>query len=69
MERNQLLQDKTQENKDPQGIVISTCHPKLNTLLSILKNNFHLISNNSKISNIFKQKRIVIYRKNKLFPD
>lgn len=69
MERNQLLQDKTQENKDPQGIVISSWHPKLNTLLSILKNNFHLISNNSKISNIFKQKRIVIYRKNKLFPD
>ena len=40
MDRNELLRDQTRENKDPQTILVSTWHPKLSTIPSILKNNF-----------------------------
>ena len=46
MDRNELLRDRTTENKDPQTLLASTLHHKLNAFPSILKNNFHLISNN-----------------------
>ena len=44
MDRYQLLQDRIRENKDPQAIVVSTCHPKPNTLPCILKNELHFKS-------------------------
>ena len=53
MDRNELLRDQTREN--PQTILISTWHPKLNAIPSILKNNFNLISNDPKLPKIFKQ--------------
>ena len=65
MDRNELLRDRTQENKDPQTKLVSTWHPKLSAIPSILKNNFHLISNNPKLSKVFKQKPTVTYPKNK----
>ena len=49
MERHKLLQDKTRENKDPQKLTAR--HPKHNPIPSILKSTYHLISNNSKLSN------------------
>ena len=54
MDRNELLQDQTRKNKEPQTILVSTWHTKLSAILSILKNNFHLISNDPEFSNIFK---------------
>ena len=65
MDRNELLRDRIRENKDPQTILVSTWHPKLSAIPSILKNNFYLISSDPKLSNIFKQKPTVTYRKNK----
>ena len=69
MDRNELLGDRIRENKDPQTILVSTWHPKLSAIPSILKNNFHLISSDPKLSKIFKQKPTVTYRKNKSLSD
>ena len=67
MDRNELLRDRTRESKDPQTILVSTWHPKLSAIPSILKNNFHLVSSNPKLSKIFKEKPTVTYRKTNLF--
>ena len=69
MDRNALLQDQIRKNKDPQTILVSTWHPKLSVVPSILKNNFHLISSVLKLSKVFKQKPTVTYRKNKSLSD
>ena len=37
MDREKLLQDRTQENKDPQTILVNTWYLKLNAILLILK--------------------------------
>ena len=65
MDRNKLLRDQIRENKDQQTILVSTWHSKLSAIPSILKNNFHLISSDPKLSKIFKQKSTATYRKNK----
>ena len=49
--------------------LVSTRHPKLSAITCILKNDFHLISSDPKLSNIFKQKPIITYRKNKSLLD
>ena len=54
MDRGELLRCRTRENKDPQTILVSTWYPKLNAIPIILKNDFHLISYNPKVSEIFK---------------
>ena len=56
MDRNELLRYGIGVNKDPQAILVNTWDPKLSAILSILKNNFHLISRDLKLSKIFKQK-------------
>ena len=61
MDRNKLFQDRTQENKDLQTILVSTWHPKLNAIPSILKITY-IICSNPKLSNIFIQKPTVTYR-------
>ena len=50
-------------------ILVSAWHPKLSSIPSTLKNNFHLISSNPKLSKILKQKPTVTYRKNKSLSD
>ena len=40
MDRNELLREQIRENKDPQTILVGTCHPKLNAIPSILKMTF-----------------------------
>ena len=69
MDRRELLRDRSRENKDPQTILVSTWHPKLSAIPSILKNNFHLISSDPELSKIFKQKPTVTYGKNKSLSD
>ena len=69
VDRNELLRDRIGENKDSQTILVSTWHPKLSAITSILKNNFHLISSDPKLSKIFKQKPTVTYRKNRPLSD
>ena len=69
MDRSGLLRDRIRENKDPQTILVSTWHPKLSAITSVLKHNFHLISSDPKLSKIFKQKPTVTYRKNKSLSD
>ena len=56
MDRKKLLVDRTRENKDPKTILASIWHSKHSATPSILKNNFHLISTDPKLSKIFKQK-------------
>ena len=62
IDRDKLLRAWTQENKYPQTILVSIWHHKFYTVLSIVKNNFYLISNDSKLSKIFKQKATITYR-------
>ena len=65
MVRNESLRDRIRENKDQQTTLVSTWHPKLSAIPSILKHNFQLICSNPKLSKVFKQKPTVTYRKNK----
>ena len=67
--RNKLLQDRMRENKDPETKLFSTWHPKLSAIPPILKNDFHLIPSDPKLSKVFKQKPTVTYQKNKSFSD
>ena len=66
MDRNELLKNRTRENKDPQTVLVGTWLPKFNAIPSFLKSNF---LKNPKLSKIFKQKRTVNYRKNKSLSD
>ena len=66
MDRNELLRDRIREKKDPETTLVSTWHPKLSDIPSILKHNFQLISSNLKLSKIFKQKPTVTYRKKQI---
>ena len=50
MDRKELLRDQIRENKDSQTILVSTRHPKLSAIPSILKTNFHLISSDPRLS-------------------
>ena len=65
MDRNELSGDRIWENKDLSTILVGKWHPKSSAMAPILKNNFHLISTNRKLSKNFKQKPTVTYRKNK----
>ena len=65
MDKSELLRDRTRRNKNPQTILVSARHPKLSAIPSILIYNFHLISNDHNLSEIFKQKPAVTYRKSK----
>ena len=65
MDRIKLFWDRIRENKDSQTILVSTWDPKLSATPSTLKNNFHLISSDPKLSKIFKQKPTVTHRRNK----
>ena len=67
MDRNELLRDGIGENKDPQAILVSTWHPKLSAVPSILKNNFHLISSDLKLSNIFNTNLLSLTEKSNPF--
>ena len=69
MVRNESLRDRIRENKDQQTTLVSTWHPKLSAIPSILKHNFQLICSNPKLSKVFKQKPTVTYRKNKSLSD
>ena len=42
MDRNELLRDRIRESKDLQAILVSTWHPKLSAIPSILENNFQI---------------------------
>ena len=66
IDRNELLRDQIRGNKDPQTILVSTWYPKLSAIPSTLKNNFHLISSDPKLSKISKQKPTVTYRKKQI---
>ena len=61
MERADLLNsNKKEESKqDPNSILVCTWHPKLRKLPSILNQNYHIIENDAKLSNIFQYKNTV----------
>ena len=65
IKRDDLLQDKPKEKKDPNTIFVSDWHPILRTIPSILKNNFHLIQNDSSLTKIFPTKPLVAFRRPK----
>ena len=56
MARSELLRNQIRENKDSKTILVSTWPSKLSAIPTVMKNNFHLISSDPKLSNIFKEK-------------
>ena len=65
MKREDLLQDKSKEKKDPNIIFVSEWHPMLRMIPSILKQNFHIIENDPVLKKIFPTKPLVAYRRPK----
>ena len=63
IDRDDLLQDKPKEKKDPNSIFVSDWHPILSNIPSILKRNFHLIENDSELTKIFPSKPLVAFRR------
>ena len=55
--------EENTKSVDDQSIFVTTYHPKLNRLSSLLKKHFHFISNDEKLSNIFNNAPIVAFRK------
>ena len=60
-----MLKDKIIAKKDPQTIFVTTWHPKLSKLSSIIKSNFHVIKNDPKLSKIFIQEPLVAFNRKK----
>ena len=61
-----LLSEKEKSHeKDPHSIFVCTWHPKLKKLPFILRKNFNIISNDPKLSQIFKETPTVAFRKNR----
>ena len=63
--REDLLQDKPKEKKDPNLIFVSDWHPILGNIPSILKRNFHIIENDSTLTKVFPSKPLVAFRRPK----
>ena len=61
--REDLLQDKPKEKKDPNLIFVSDWHPVLGNIPSILKRNFHIIENDSVLTKVFPSKPLVAFRR------
>ena len=69
MNSNKLLRDRTRESKGLQMVLVSAVYLRLSAILSTLKNNLYLISNDPKFLKIFNQKATFHYPKNKLLSD
>ena len=63
--RDQLLMDTVTKKKDAQSIFVCSWHPKLRKLPSILKDNYHILANDHKLSEIFKTMPTVAFRRKK----
>ena len=65
MDRNSLLQEENKPPSDPQSILVTTWHPLLNKIPSILHRNYPILSNDQRLSKIFKSKPMVAFRRKK----
>ena len=65
LNRDDLLENKIKKQKDQTTIFVTTWHPKLKKLSSILLKHFHLLQNDSKLKFIFPTKPIVAFRRKK----
>ena len=63
--RSQFLMETISKEKDVQSIFVCSWHPKLRKLPSILKNNYHILANDKKLSEIFKTIPTVAFRRKK----
>ena len=63
--RDTLLLDKESKSADPNVIFVSEYHPSLKKLPVILKNHFHVLQNDKKLSQIFPVAPTVAFRRSK----
>ena len=63
LSQNQLLKPKPQSTNDSKSIFITTWHPALKSLKSIIDRSYHIIENDSHLKKIFPRKPIIAYRK------
>ena len=65
MKREELLQEKAKQSKDPQTIFVCDWHPTLAKIPSLLKQHYALLQSNETLSNIFPESPMVAYRRPK----
>ena len=65
LSRKDLLEDRQRDRKDAQTIFVADWHPVLSTLPTILKRNFHIVENDPELSNIFRTRPLVAFRRPK----
>ena len=68
--RESLLGDSSnKEKRESQSILVTTWHPKLKQLSSILKKHFHLLQNDKKLKKVFTSPPLVAFRKKRSIRD
>ena len=65
MDRSTLLNEENNPPNDPQSILVTTWHPHLNKLPSILHKNYNILSQDSQLSKIFTSKPMVAFKRRK----
>ena len=66
MNRGDLLGEKEEtRNRDPNNVLVCTYHPKLRKIPSIFEQNHKMLSSDTKLSKIFKERSIVAFRRPK----
>ena len=65
LNRNELLTEKTKPKDQQKTIFVTTWHPKLKQLPSILRQNFHNLENDPRLKEIFPEKPMVAFKRKK----
>ena len=65
LNRDELLTKKTKPKDQQKTIFVTTWHPKLKQLPSILRQNFHNLENDPRLKEIFPEKQLVAFKRKK----
>ena len=65
LNRDELLTKKTKPKDQQKTIFVTTWHPKLKQLPSILRQNFHNLENDPRLKEIFPEKPMVAFKRKK----
>ena len=65
MDRESLLTENERSPADPQSILVTTWHPELSQLPSVLHSNYHILKQDHRLSKVFKSTPRVAFRRKK----
>ena len=63
MNRMDLLKDNQKRKRDPQTIFVCNWHPSLSRIPSILKQHYHILQSDERLSNVFQEVPTVAFRR------